>query len=50
MPRFTSIGNTVIELRESKKKKKVKKKHMNKMAIMVLFNGNNLNSVQFSHT
>ena len=34
MPSFTSIGSTVIDLRESKKlkkKKKVKKKHMDKM-------------------
>ena len=41
MSSFTSIGNTVIELRESKKlkkKKKMKKKHMDKMAIIVLFN------------
>ena len=39
MPSFTSIGNTVIKLRESKKltkKKKMKKKHMDKMAIIVL--------------
>ena len=41
MPSFMSIGNTVIELCESKKlkkKKKMKKKHMDKMAIIVLFN------------
>ena len=38
MPSFTSIGNTVIELRESKKlkKKKKMKKHLDKMAITVL--------------
>ena len=39
MASFTSIGITVIELHESKKltkKKKMKKKHMDKVAIIVL--------------
>ena len=50
IPRFTSIGTTVIELREFKEKKKKKKNNMDKICLALIGRGSGILVKYFIHS